>query len=361
MRRTVIIAGAGATLAEALPSKPKKQETPPLDATFFKLCAASGYRGQRLVREYMERQFGIINPFADPTSMEEVFNYIYTDAFSSRPSSLCFGAYWALIEMYRFALMSTTNGLVGNSRSGVGHLLRTLFEHDSARRLAFITFNQDLVIEKAIQHTKSMAKYRVLPWSISHAYNMTFQSIVGVASGPHPFDDAADTSTEVLKMHGSLNWVYRVRSGSDPKNSIRGHRGNPICVNDQTIWPRLTMPSRGSSRSRTSQLLPLLVPPVFEKNARYGDALQLVWDRASEVLSEADDLIIFGYSFPDADFAAKATLRQSLKQNQRLKTIHVIDENPLIAGKIAAIASADSCHFYSSVARFRATYPGECK
>lgn len=36
--KTVVLVGAGASLAEALPSQPSGAMTPPLDATFFRLC-----------------------------------------------------------------------------------------------------------------------------------------------------------------------------------------------------------------------------------------------------------------------------------------------------------------------------------
>lgn len=360
MRHTVIIVGAGATLAEALPSKPRKQLTPPLDATFFDLCARLGYREQRPVREYMEDRFGI-NPFSGASSMEEVFNYIYTEAFSEHPTDECLRAYWGLIRMYRLALAATTNRLRGNSRAGVGALLRSLLESNMDRVVSFITFNQDLVIESAIQTTKTMRKYGALPWSIRHAYQIEFDSIVKVSRDPRPFADADPTSLQVLKMHGSLNWVYRVRSGTDPHNSLRGPSGRLICVNDAIIWPRLTQTTRGGARPKTNDLIPLVVPPVFEKTARYGKTLQPVWSRARKVLAEATDLIVFGYSFPDADFAAKAIVRQGMKANTLLRTVHVIDTSAAVAGKVVDIAGTSSCHYYSSVACFHNGHGQMCR
>jgi len=358
MKKTVIIVGAGATLAESLPSQPSRSLTPPLDATFFRLCREANLQGQRTVQQYMQREFGI-DPFEGDFGMEEVFNYIYTDAFSAAPSAGCLDAYWALIVMYRAAIGSTTNPLQGTSRSGIGYLLRALLDHDRDRQVALVTFNQDLLIEKAIENTKKMAKYASLPWNVLNAYEVPFTRVSGIANSPQPFSSSDATTLKVLKMHGSLNWVYRVRSGTDPKNSLRKPSGGLGCVNDAKVWPRLTHRPQGSSRARPHDVVPLIVPPIYEKSARYQSVLQPVWDAASKALREAEELIVFGYSFPDADFASKATIRQCLHGNNTLRTMHVIDVNPAIAGKIAGIVDVKSCHYYRNAATFRDIYTDE--
>ena len=356
--KTTLIVGAGATLAEALPSHPKKSLHPPLDGTFFAHCSASGYRQQRPIRTYMEAGFGI-DPFSEDRGMEEVFNFIYTDAHTGNPSARCLDAYWALISLYRFALAATTNPLQGNSRAGVGAVIRALFEHDPSREFTVITFNQDLVIEKALERTAGMAKYSALPWSIRHAYGINFSSFNTMVSNSVPFSQSAPSSIQVLKLHGSLNWVYPVRSGSDPKNALRHTQRNPICVNDQSIYNQLTRTVRRSSRRRTQDLIPILVPPVYEKSTQVAGLLSSVWDNARAALLQTEELVIFGYSFPDADFAAKAMLRHSLHQNDSLSTVHIIDINPAVAGKVADISGTSSFHFYRDVATFKSVFPDE--
>lgn len=356
MMNTTIIVGAGATLAAALPKKPRRSLHPPLDATFFELCSLSGYRGQRVVRGFMNKQFGI-DPFQEAKGMEEVFNYIYTDAFSGNPSDGCLDAYWALIGLYRAALSNTTNPLKGNSRSGIGQLIRCLYQHNAERNLSIITFNQDILIEKSIEYTKSLQKYSSIPWSIDKAYGVAFGNIFGVTNNPNPFLVGEDDSIKILKMHGSLNWVYRVRSGTDPKNSLRQPGGQLNCINDSTIWPSLIQQVRGSKRNY--DLIPLVVPPIYEKSARYQQILDPVWSHAKDVLKETEELIVFGYSFPEADFASKSLFRQCLHNNKSMKTLHVIDINPAVAAKITDILKISSCHFYNSISCFQDVYMDE--
>ncbi|HYP24934.1 MAG TPA: hypothetical protein VEV43_15310, partial [Actinomycetota bacterium] len=67
--RTVVLVGAGATLAEALPARPPREQLPPLDATFFELCRLARLPGRETVQTYMEDHFGI-DPFAGGHTME---------------------------------------------------------------------------------------------------------------------------------------------------------------------------------------------------------------------------------------------------------------------------------------------------
>jgi hypothetical protein len=79
--------------------------------------------------------------------MEELFNYIYTDAFMPTPPTGSLEAYWQLIRMYVLALKRTTDSLEGKSQKGVGALLRHIWSIGQPDEIVFITFNQDLVIE----------------------------------------------------------------------------------------------------------------------------------------------------------------------------------------------------------------------
>lgn len=119
--KTIVLVGAGATLAEALPSKPARDRVPPLDTTFFELCRLANLKGRRRVKKFMIESYGV-DPFSGDYRMEEVFNFVYSDAFSSSPPDGCFDAYWNLLRMYAAAIGRTTDTLVGSGRRGVGAL-----------------------------------------------------------------------------------------------------------------------------------------------------------------------------------------------------------------------------------------------
>jgi len=96
-------------------------------------------------------------------------------------------------------------------------------------------------------------------------------------------------------------------------------------------------------------LLPLIVPPIYEKAARYQNVVQPLWGAAAEEIRKAEKLIIFGYSFPDTDFAARSMLKRSFHQNDILEEISVIDIDATVASKISALLGVASTHHYISV------------
>lgn len=344
---TVVLVGAGATLAEALPKKPARERTPPLDATFFGLCEAAALDGLTVVREYMTRNFGI-----DPTDgthrMEEVFNHIYSDAYRSPPERGALNAYWALLRMYQAALAVSTNPLDGNSRFGVGALLRLLWRYGGDRDISFVTFNQDLVIEKAIQTNVEKRRYSEIPWDLELCYGRAFQAIHWMNNNPDPFSEGGGDSLSVIKLHGSMNWIYNVRSGEDPRNSVRRPNSPLVCLNHHRIALRPTT----KVRRRTMTQIPLVVPPIFEKASQFRQAMGPLWRRASSLFESADTLIVFGYSFPGADFAARSLMRRAFHRNARLNEVTIIDPDPMAGSRIAALLETDCLHQYSSVPRF---------
>ena len=349
MKQTVVLVGAGATLAEALPSNPPRAKTPPLDATFFQLCKHAGLNGVPRVKRYMHGHFQI-DPFDGTWRMEEVFNYIYSDAHSQSPPQGCLEAYWALLKMYAKAIARTTNNLTGCSRKGVGAVLKKLYQQDGNRQITFITFNHDLIIEKAIESVRETRRYESIPWNLRAAYGMPFDKFIGISGGRPTFRRSGPgrPSIQILKLHGSLNWVYRVRSDGDAKNSIRDPSGVFYCVTSQHISLRVR--ERGPTRSFT--LVPLILPPVYEKASKNQALLGPLWKSALDALHSANSVVIFGYSFPDADIAARALMRKAVCNRGSFESVSVIDTDPQVASKIAGLLELTALRYYETAPAF---------
>lgn len=350
----VFLVGAGATLAEALPGHPTQADTPPLDATFFHLCSKAAYDGKSQLRRYLKSQYGI-DPLDGGFGMEEVFNIVYADARSGTPSPGCIDAYWALLGMYRDTIAHTTNRLTGTSRAGIGFLLR-FFARKGERDFTFVTFNQDLVIEKAIDAAKKTQRYGSLPWDINNAYEIRFSGVHTVSRQSRlPFHSEGSPLPKpihVLKLHGSLNWVYRVRSAADAKNSLRSARGDLKLLNEQTILSRVY----DGTGNRRTPLLPFIVPPVYEKSAHIRDVVQPAWDSARQALRTADELVIFGYSCPAADQAARNMIKNAFHHNSSVNHVHIIDPSPSTSARIGELLGAPVVSRYCTVADFVTHY-----
>lgn len=344
----VMLIGAGATLAESISSRPARDKTPPLDRTFFELCRLAKFPQIGQVQRYMINNYGL-DPLSNDHRMEEVFNFIYSDVFSSAPPPRCYEAYWSLIRMYANAIARTTNRLTAISRFGVGSLLRHVWSTDPDPHITFVTFNQDLVIEKAIQQASETQTYSSIPWNIRLSYSSQFSEWKHFAARAKPFKSEGDTSIRVLKLHGSLNWVYVVRSDTDPENSIRDPSGDLICINDQEVSGGL----RYKPGQKMVHMIPLIVPPIYEKGSRFQNIVGPLWVEASSAITQAHSLLIFGYSFPDTDFAARSLLRRSFYRNDNLSEVSVIDIDPTVASKVSSQLGNDCTHHYKSVPAFK--------
>lgn len=341
MSNIVLLVGAGATLAEALPKQPSTRRTPPLDATFLELCFHSNLEGVPTLQDYMFSNYGI-DPFAGGYRMEEIFNFVYSDVFTGRADDTAIEAYWALLKMYRIAIAQTTNWIRSTGRSGVGSLIKRLWvgNHPS---ITIVTFNQDLVIEKALEKMTSLQPYSNLPWDIHNCYEMRFEEFL-YSSQATFFKSRGQESVRILKLHGSLNWFYLARSAEDAKNSIRQPGTKLYCLANRRILSGLTY----KAHRRSDHLLPLIVPPVFEKSARYRTSLAKLWRLAREAIEQADRLFIFGYSFPEGDFAARSLLRSAF-HSSNLEEVTVIDSSPAVAGRISALLGSPCHHYFDAI------------
>lgn len=340
-----------ATLAEALPKHPNRALRPPLDATLFEQCRLAGLPGRQTVSKYIRTRFGV-DPFSGGYGMEEIFNLIYSDAAGDPPPPGCLDAYWALVRMYARAIGSTTNPLTGTSRSGVGALLRHFFNHATEPDLVFVTFNQDLIIEKAIEAARATNRYSHIPWSLRDTYCVSFKDYLVVHGSPRFRSTSGASTIPVLKMHGSLNWTYNVRSGTDARNAIRSPSGPLHCINSANIATTLTTTG---PKGRQIDMIPLVVPPIYEKASRYSKAVAPVWSRAAAEISNCDSLVIFGYSLPVADAWARTMLRAAVHANGKLTGVSVIDPSAGSALRIRDVAGVRALHHYVDVPSFVST------
>jgi hypothetical protein len=349
--KRVIVVGAGATFAEASPSVPNRSKEPPLDATFFRLARAARMPELRAVRDYVSARFGV-DPADGDHGMEEVFNLIHSDSFGDALPAGCLDAYWALLRLYARAIAETTNRLQGTSRYGVGRLLRDFYLRASDPEMSFVTFNQDLVIEKAIESARHTQRYQSIPWSLGAAYGIPFKDMHPVDPRWSFRDVQGEPSIPIHKLHGSLNWLFTVRSGSDPKNSIRKPTSALHCLNSSEILDDLRYITRGKQRTKSQDVVPLIVPPISEKGSTFGQAVAPVWRNAASDLASCDSLVFFGYSLPPADVWASAMLRAAIHANQNLSEVCVIDPSSTSAARIRDVIGNRPMHQYPNVPSF---------
>lgn len=139
--------------------------------------------------------------------------------------------------------------------------------------LGYITFNYDLILEESLRASNATYRY------------------------PGVNEDITDTTflkreLPIAKLHGSLNWEFKPT-------------GQPVIYKELPIQPKYSSPH--------DYIEPAIIPPTVFKQEINDDqrishpltqAILHQWKAAIRLLSEADKLIIIGYSFPPTDFHA---------------------------------------------------------
>jgi hypothetical protein len=152
----------------------------------------------------------------------------------------------------------------------------------------------------------------------------------------------------LAKLHGSLNWHgcsgYRcgyINAEPHVDDFARAHLQAVADGTTLNLRFRATYVPRSHSCGRAEQQ-PLIVPPVPNKEAYYGD-MRVICDRAEHEVREADHILIVGYSFRSIDGAVNRLLTDAVRgravrmmvanpcEEARTRTIHALREvNPAI-------------------------------
>ena len=123
----------------------------------------------------------------------------------------------------------------------------------------------------------------------------------------------------MLKLHGSINWSCE---RSEFLNFFQPVEDDSYKI--EKIW------HRSSSRIPTpsDKVSPCLIPPLPLKPITRISLFRYLWTKASEYLSECEELIICGYSLPATDNIAVSLFSDF--SNNKIKKITVIDPDPLV-------------------------------
>jgi len=143
-----------------------------------------------------------------------------------------------------------------------------------------ITFNYDLALDYAL-------KYYGIPFDYALSAIQT-----------------SEVSIPVLKLHGSLNWGYCDKCDKLSYWNLSRRSSEPC-------WRKITQNEAQIAFSGVSRCCvicnetlngePRIVPPTWNKTQHYKE-IENVWQKAATELSEAENIFIIGYSWPENDF-----------------------------------------------------------
>jgi hypothetical protein len=326
---TVVVLGAGASVAEAKGFRPKRdKDYPPLDRDFF--ARAERHTEAERLEPILDRAKELgqkdLCSTALPVSLETYLGRLFFE-MNARSSDRNVQTYFDLVQLYAAELLTTTNWMIGRS----GSLRRLLTrEQRAADKLTIVTFNHDLLIENAL--TIMSEKVGGHPWCLRHGYGFKAMPIVIQNSEDEQFlidcEESATSHVRVLKLHGSVNWVFRTLRDYPSADFARRKRSLIIWSNQElTPWANRSR-WRGSAKRKTWRFWPLIVPPIYEKHGFIHGELRRVWDEATTAVADATKIVFWGYSFPNADLHARYFFQSAANKNEALRSPIVINPDP---------------------------------
>ncbi|MBP5247260.1 MAG: hypothetical protein J6Z31_05310 [Fibrobacter sp.] len=166
---------------------------------------------------------------------------------------------------------------------------------NSKRDNLILSFNYDTLIEDQVQQDSELFASTAVDYGVNIEY-----ADRSAGCGPRP------RTIDLLKLHGSLNW-YPVKGAVeefDLKNVCRvepGDRSFPMYEKDN----------------------PIFIPMAHAKDSFLrGSLFNVIWAKADYYLSNADEIFVIGYGFPQTDGNSFPFL---LKHRDRIRNVVVFE------------------------------------
>ncbi len=183
-----------------------------------------------------------------------------------------------------------------------------------------ITFNYDLIVEQELWKQKK--------WSFLDGYGLKkdikdFSApFGGIYSPAHP----TNSIIKVYKLHGSLGWL----SGYFKDEII--FSGMPDYFQGYTGLPsERDLQVAGAERDEGTTF----IEPTYIKRFNCTPILD-IWKQSIQALQQSNELIIIGYSLPEADAAAYAFLTSGV-YNSQLTAVTVVNLDKSVFNKFEMV------------------------
>ena len=173
-----------------------------------------------------------------------------------------------------------------------------------------ITFNWDLLVDNLLSSPGSLMPDYTHPFA-RYFFDNYWHDDVACNQGP-----------QLLKLHGSLNWMHCEHCKLNYSYIRSGKVGATQILDPQNKW--LQCPD-----CNDFVLKPIIIPPTLKKLYKKWKVINAVWKKAGRALEEAEEITIVGYSLPVTDYQAKWLFLESIaKRKEPLRKLTVVDKYP---------------------------------
>lgn len=237
-------------------------------------------------------------------SIEDVLSLLDEALLQNRP--LCQRHTRKDMIMARRALVGGISGIIekwlDEEKNPIPEISCSYREHFQAffkelpLKTSIITTNYDMVVDAEIQSESMNINYGFVPRG-----ELDLETIKPI--------NKANKQCSILKLHGSLNWLYCPYCNAidvcyQSKIVEKIFEKKPKCC---TGYPTDTF--------HPHQYRPMLIVPTMLKSYD-NPVFASIWDKAEDKFAHADEIIIAGYSLPDADVQLRTRLTRALIRNR---------------------------------------------
>jgi hypothetical protein len=298
----------------------------------------------------------IIHSEIEENLREALLNYNDDDEHNFITLFQTFKAYIELIFLFTNVINEVQNGPVSIPHV---NLISQLNSED-----VIITFNWDTLVDRALASMNQ--------WNCFDGYYVRPVAVYK--------NEWLETNPEkenlscplILKLHGSTNWLtsapviergkmqniqeipsdkfFVYESTKQPFSTYDGRymegyedfsygyyppnlplEGKPLpngFVLTRTILRNEFTP-KGKSIDKGLNSIPLIIPPVKNKSYdSFGELFKSLWSKAEETLTNADEIIIIGYSFPITDHQSDILFRKAFSKRKTIPKIIIVNPFP---------------------------------
>jgi hypothetical protein len=175
-----------------------------------------------------------------------------------------------------------------------------------------ITFNYDVSLDYQLR--------RANKWNISDGYGFSFPSNEG------------HSPIKLLKLHGSSNWYAKFHgavSGYGEAGSGANYLCRPVITpNDMDFLGYAMHDPLFENGAGCPSLIVLPVPSknfylefAGIRNMEMSKFFESLWSQAQKELDKSEEVVICGYSMPDADVDASRLILQSVNRNAHVRVV----------------------------------------
>ena len=170
---------------------------------------------------------------------------------------------------------------------------------------------------------------------------------------PGPEDSERRPPLPLLKLHGSLNWFRKKDSESGVEPLYLYPDLMRLTARDEELGYKIIDPARLAGERLDLdeyESEPVVVPPTWNKTGHYEE-MQGVWACAAEELSEAESIIVSGFSLPETDSFFRYLFALGTAGPTRVKRFWVFDPDRRVEDRFRALVGrhVERCFEYCQV------------